>query len=122
MIKKDRYAQRARIKQRIRKIVAGTSERPRLTIYRSLKHIYAQIVDDSAGNTLVAASTRSKELRDKLKATKSPVSASKLVGVSLAQKALERNIDKVVFDRNGYRYHGNVKALADGAREGGLKF
>jgi len=122
MIKKDRYAQRARIKQRIRKIVAGTSERPRLTIYRSLKHIYAQIVDDSAGNTLVAASTRSKELRDKLKATKLPVSASKLVGVSLAQKALERNIDKVVFDRNGYRYHGNVKALADGAREGGLKF
>ncbi|MFQ5798952.1 MAG: 50S ribosomal protein L18 [Bacteroidota bacterium] len=122
MIKKDRYAQRARIKQRIRKIVAGTSDRPRLTIYRSLKHIYAQIVDDSVGNTLVAASTRSKELRDKLKATKSPVSASKLVGVSLAQKALERNIDKVVFDRNGYRYHGSVKALADGAREGGLKF
>lgn len=122
MIKYDRYAQRARIKQRIRRKVVGTPGRPRLTVYRSLKHIYAQIVDDSAGRTLVAVSTLSKDLRDSVKAAKSSVEASKLVGVSLAQKALERNIERVVFDRNGYRYHGNVKALADGAREGGLKF
>lgn len=122
MIKYDRYAQRARIKQRIRRKVVGTTGRPRLTVYRSLKHIYAQIVDDSAGRTLVAVSTLSKDLRDSVKAAKSSVEASKLVGVSLAQKALERNIERVVFDRNGYRYHGNVKALADGARQGGLKF
>lgn len=122
MIKYDRYAQRARIKQRIRRKVVGTPGRPRLTVYRSLKHIYAQIVDDSAGRTLVAVSTLSKDLRDSVKAVKSSVEASKLVGVSLAQKALERNIERVVFDRNGYRYHGNVKALADGARQGGLKF
>ncbi len=122
MIKKDRYGKRVRIKQRIRRRVAGTSERPRLTVHRSLRHVYAQIVDDSAGRTLVAASTLSKDLRDKVKEVKSSVEVSKLVGVVLAQKALEKSISKVVFDRSGYRYHGNVKALADGAREGGLKF
>ena len=122
MIKKDRYGRRVRIKQRIRRRVAGTSERPRLTVHRSLRHVYAQIVDDSAGRTLVAASTLSKDLHDKVKEVKSSVEVSKLVGVVLAQKALEKSISKVVFDRSGYRYHGNVKALADGAREGGLKF
>ncbi|MEE9187128.1 MAG: 50S ribosomal protein L18 [Bacteroidota bacterium] len=122
MIKKDRYGKRMHIKQRIRRRVAGTSERPRLTVHRSLRHVYAQIVDDSAGRTLVSASTLSKDLRDKVKEVKSSVEASKLVGVVLAQKALEKSISKVVFDRSGYRYHGNVKALADGAREGGLKF
>ncbi|MEE9288742.1 MAG: 50S ribosomal protein L18 [Bacteroidota bacterium] len=122
MIKKDRYGRRVRIKQRIRRRVAGTSERPRLTVHRSLRHVYAQIVDDSAGRTLVSASTLSKDLRDKVKEVKSSVEASKLVGVVLGQKALEKSISKVVFDRSGYRYHGNVKALADGAREGGLIF
>ena len=122
MSQKDQYVRRARIRQRIRKKVAGNSDRPRLTVYRSLKHIYAQLVDDSAGKTLLAVSTLSRDLRDKLKATKSTVESSRLVGLSLAQKAVERNIDKVVFDRNGYRYLGNVKALAEGAREGGLKF
>ncbi len=110
------------IKQRIRRRVAGTSERPRLTVHRSLRHVYAQIVDDSAGRTLVSASTLSKDLRDKVKEVKSSVEASKLVGVVVGQKALEKSISKVVFDRSGYRYHGNVKALADGAREAGLKF
>ncbi len=122
MIKKDRYGKRALIKQRVRRLAVGTSERPRLSVYRSLKHIYAQIVDDSSGRTLVASSTLSKDLGDKVKSVKSRVEASKLVGSSLAQKAIEKNIRKVVFDRNGYRYHGNVKALADGAREGGLQF
>jgi len=122
MIKKDRESRRAYIKARVRNKVTGTPDRPRLTVYRSLKHIYAQLVDDTAGKTLIAASTLSKDLRDKVKGTKSAIETSKMVGVSLAKKALEKKIESVVFDRNGYRYHGNVKALAEGAREGGLKF
>jgi large subunit ribosomal protein L18 len=122
MINKDRHARRQRIKQHIRRRVFGTIERPRLTVYRSLKHLYAQVVDDVEGKTLVAASTVSKDLRDALKQVKGQKELAKQVGIAVAKKAIEKNIKKVVFDRNGYLYHGIVKALADGAREGGLEF
>jgi large subunit ribosomal protein L18 len=122
MIKKDRKVTRQRIKQRIRKKVFGTPSRPRLTVYKSLHHIYAQIVDDLNGKTLVSASSNLKELRDELKPVKSKMQVSKLVGAYTAKKALEASIKSVVFDRSGYQYHGHVKALADGAREGGLQF
>ena len=122
MITKDRAAFRRRVKQRIRKHVFGTPKRPRLTVYRSLHHIYAQIVDDTTGKTLVSSSSNMKELRDQLKSVKKRIEISKLVGVHAAKKALAQSIQAVVFDRNGYRYHGKIKALADGAREGGLKF
>ena len=122
MIIKHRIELRQRIKQRIRKKVLGTPDRPRLTVYRSLHHVYAQIVDDASGKTLVSSSTTGKELREQLKSVKSRMQISKLVGMDLAKRALAKKIQSVVFDRNGYRYHGNVKALADGAREGGLKF
>lgn len=113
---------RLRAKIKIRKRITGTLERPRLTVYRSLDNIYAQIIDDTSGNTLVSVSSLSKELTDKLKSVKGKIDPGKLVGNLLAQKAVEKNIKSVVFDRNGYRYHGRVKALADGAREGGLTF
>jgi large subunit ribosomal protein L18 len=110
---------RLRIKQRIRKIVSGTSERPRLTVFRSNKEIYAQLVDDLAGNTIVAASTKSKDF-EKEKVNKSV--QAKQVGNLIAKKAKAAGIESVVFDRNGYLYHGRIKSLAEGAREGGLKF
>ena len=119
--KSEKKNKRLRRKIRIRKKIRGTSERPRLTVYRSLKYIYAQIIDDEAGHTLVAASTLEKELREKLKSTKD-IEAAKTVGELIAKRALEKGIEKVVFDRNGYKYHGRVKALADAAREAGLKF
>lgn len=112
---------RLRVKRRIRNKISGTPERPRLSVFRSNKHIYAQIIDDEAGHTLVSASTRSKELAGQLEG-KTKVEQAMLVGKLLAEKALKANISQVVFDRNGYKYHGRVKALADGAREGGLKF
>jgi large subunit ribosomal protein L18 len=121
MIKKNKNI-RLRSKIKIRKKMSGVKERPRLTIYRSLNNMYAQLIDDSEGNTLVSASSMSKELKEELKNSKGKISKSKMVGVLLAKKALEKNISEVVFDRNGYRYHGRVKAIADGAREGGLKF
>ncbi len=113
---------RERSKTRIRKKVFGTFETPRLTVYRSLNHVYAQVIDDTSGNTLVAASTLSKEIADSLKQAKGKAAKGKLVGNLLAKKAIEKNITTVVFDRNGYRYHGRIQAIADGAREGGLKF
>ncbi|MFZ2324162.1 MAG: 50S ribosomal protein L18 [Ignavibacteriaceae bacterium] len=121
MIKKKTNS-RIRSKTRIRKKISGTAEVPRLTIYRSLNQMYAQIVDDSTGNTLVAASSLSKEILDEIKNSKGKLSKSKLVGSLIAKKAKEKNILNVVFDRNGYRYHGRVQAIAEGAREAGLKF
>jgi len=110
---------RLRIKQRIRKIISGTSERPRLTVFRSNKEIYAQIIDDLAGNTIIAASTKSKDFEnEKINKT----NQAKKVGNLIAKKAKEAGIVSVVFDRNGYLYHGRIKSLAEGAREGGLKF
>ncbi len=106
---------------RVRKKVFGTSERPRLSVYKSLKHIYAQIVDDTKGVTLVSASTLDKELRDKL-AELTKTEEAREVGRLIAKRALEKGIKKVVFDRGGFIYHGRIKALAEGAREGGLEF
>ena len=122
MITKDRLAHRLRIKEKVRRKVYGTPERPRLSVYRSLNHIYAQIVDDTTGRTLVSVSTLSKDVREQLNGVKGKTGAGKLVGLTAAKKALEKNIKEVVFDRGGFLYHGRVKALADGAREGGLKF
>jgi len=110
---------RLRIKNRIRKVVSGTEARPRLAVYRSNKEIYAQLIDDLTGNTISAASSRDKDISS-AKATKAEV--AKLVGKALAEKALKAGVETVSFDRGGYLYHGRVKQLAEGAREGGLKF
>lgn len=115
----SKIQRRHRIKHRIRKIVSGNATRPRLSVFRSNKEINAQLIDDVAGNTLVAASSREKGLTSK-KGTKIEIAG--LVGKTLAEKALKAGIEKVAFDRNGFLYHGRVKALADGAREAGLKF
>jgi large subunit ribosomal protein L18 len=106
---------------RIRKKVMGTAERPRLAVYRSLNHIYAQLVDDLSGRTILTVSSLSKEVVP-AKSTKGKLDASKLVGKHIATLAKEKGIDRVCFDRGGYLYHGRVKAVADGAREGGLNF
>ena len=116
---KTARAARQRRHERVRKTVAGTPARPRLAVYRSLTHIYAQVIDDEQGRTLVAASDVEKELRD-VKGNKSE--RAKAVGAQLAQKAKAAGVTAVVFDRGGNRYHGRVKALAEAAREGGLKF
>jgi large subunit ribosomal protein L18 len=105
---------------RVRKKVSGSAERPRLGVFRSSKHIYAQVINDEEGKTLVSASTLDKELG--LNGSASTVDAAKAVGRMLAQRAAEKGIRTVVFDRGGYLYHGRVAALADGAREGGLEF
>ena len=112
---------RSRRKQRVRKKVQGTAERPRLTVYRSLRHIYAQIINDNTGQTLAAASTLSKQLRGTLQAMGN-TEAAQAVGELVAQEALERGIKKVVFDRNGFIYHGRIKTLAEAARQKGLEF
>ena len=118
---KVRSAALQRRRRRIRKKVTGHASLPRLAVYRSLKHIYAQVVDDDVQRTLVAASSRSKKIRDELKSGGN-VEAARAVGRLVAQEALEKNIRSVVFDRGGRIYHGRVKALAEGAREAGLEF
>jgi len=112
----------ARLKRqaRVRKKIIGTPERPRLSVYRSASHIYAQVIEDGTGRTLVAASTLSKDVAGSLK-SKGNVEAAKAVGVAIAKEALAKNIETVVFDRNGFLYQGRVQALADAAREAGLK-
>ena len=107
--------------KRVRKKVFGTAERPRLCVYKSLKYIYAQIIDDEKGHTLVAASSLEPEIKSRLTSTKS-IEAAQYVGKVIAERAKEKGITKVVFDRGGYPYHGRVKALADAAREAGLEF
>ncbi len=111
-----RTSRRTRIKMGIRKDLEGTSQRPRLSVFRSNKAIYAQIIDDSKGHTIASASSADMEK------TKLNKDASKSVGKKVAEMALASGVNEIVFDRNGYLYHGNVKALAEGAREGGLKF
>lgn len=106
---------------RVRQKVYGTPEKPRLNVYRSNNHIYAQIIDDVNGNTLTQASSLDKELREKLESTHNK-EAAKLVGELVGKRALDKGIDTVVFDRGGYIYHGRIQELADGAREAGLKF
>ncbi len=121
MVKKSRHSARKRRHMRLRNKVFGTAERPRLSVYRSLNHMYAQIIDDTEGKTLVAASSLEPELNDKLSSTKDK-NAAKQVGLLLAQRAKEKGITQVVYDRGGNIYHGRIAALADGAREGGLEF
>ncbi len=121
MAKVNRRVARLRRHARVRRRVAGTSERPRLNVYRSLKHIYAQIIDDSTGRTLVSASTLDKGLRDEISQLEVHEQA-KAVGRAVAERAKAAGIDTVVFDRGGYLYHGRVKAVAEGSREAGLNF
>ncbi|ABV33161.1 MULTISPECIES: 50S ribosomal protein L18 [Pseudothermotoga] len=122
MIKKeDRKFKRIKRHLRIRKKVFGTSERPRLSVFRSEKHIYAQIIDDTKGHTLVSASTLDPDLRARIAKTYNK-EAAKEVGKLVAQKALSKGISQVVFDRGGFKFHGRIRELADAAREAGLKF
>ena len=122
MIKKNsRQETRVKKHDRIRNRFSGTAERPRLAVFRSNNHMYAQIIDDTVGNTLVAASTLDKDVKDKLEKTNN-VEAAKYLGTVVAKKALEKGIKEVVFDRGGFIYHGKVAALADAAREAGLQF
>ena len=119
--RKDRKQTRARVHLRIRKVVNGTPERPRLVVFRSLKNVAAQIIDDVAGKTLVSASTDEKELREGLKHCGNKA-AGKAIGTVIAKRAKEKGVTQVVFDRAGFRYHGVVKELADAARAAGLRF
>ncbi|MBP9191946.1 MAG: 50S ribosomal protein L18 [Ignavibacteria bacterium] len=111
-----------RIRHQIRKKVSGTSEKPRLVVYRSSLHIYAQLIDDVNAKTIASVSTKSKDVAEKISGIKGKIGKSKEIGKITAEKAKASNISSVVFDRNGYLYHGRVKALAEGAREGGLNF
>jgi large subunit ribosomal protein L18 len=121
MTVKIKHEKRARRHRRVRKKAVGTPERPRLNVYRSLKHIYAQVIDDTAQETLVSASSCEEAFKALGKSGGNAEGALE-VGKLVAKRALEKNIKQVVFDRGGYRYHGRVEALADGARQGGLKF
>ena len=115
---KQRVMARNRVRERIRTKVSGTAERPRLAVFKSLKHIYAQVIDDASGRTIVSASSR-----DSDSATKGAnAAAAKALGALIAKKAKDKGVKRVIFDRGGYLYHGNIKALADAARENGLEF
>ncbi len=118
-MKTNNSFQRSRIRRRIRGKIAGTSARPRLSVFRSNKQIYAQIIDDSNGTTLAAASSRDKDFASK---TITKIEQAKLVGQLIAERAKAAEVETVVFDRGGYIFHGRIKSLAEGAREGGLKF
>ncbi|MBO4779418.1 MAG: 50S ribosomal protein L18 [Selenomonadaceae bacterium] len=118
LLKADKNQTRQKRHLRVRNRVAGTAERPRLNVFRSLAHIYAQIIDDDKGMTLAAASSLDKDFKGK----GGNIAAAKAVGAAIAKKALEKGISEVVFDRGGYIYHGRIAALAEAAREGGLKF
>ncbi len=122
MNKKKNIDRRKKLKFKIRKKIFGTPEKPRLVVFRSNKHIYAQVVDDINHKTLLQVSTLSKEVKQKINDIPGKVAKAKVVGNVVAETAKNLNISKVVFDRGGYLYHGRVKAIADGAREGGLKF
>ncbi|MFZ2493030.1 MAG: 50S ribosomal protein L18 [Thermoanaerobaculia bacterium] len=115
---KHRVVSRERIRERIRHKVRGTAERPRLAVFKSLKHFYVQVIDDASGQTIAAASTMDKDASAK----GSSSASAKAVGQLIAQKAKDKGVTRVVFDRGGYLYHGNIKALADAARENGLEF
>jgi len=122
MVLQESRDERRRVRHlRLRRRVVGTADRPRLSVFRSLKHIYAQVIDDQQGRTLVAASTREPEIASQVQGLRR-VEQSRVVGRVLAERAREKGIVRVVFDRGGYAYHGRVRALAEGAREGGLEF
>jgi large subunit ribosomal protein L18 len=124
MLREERLKKKnlARRRKRVRKKIFGTQERPRLCVYKSLRQIQAQLVDDGTGRTLVAVSSLAPELRSQVKPGDNKIATSKKVGLFLAQRAKELGINRVVFDRNRYPYHGRIKSLAEGAREGGLGF
>jgi large subunit ribosomal protein L18 len=115
-----RNERRKRRHYRVRRKVQGTPERPRLNVFRSLKHIYAQVIDDRAGHTLVAASTLDPEVQERIE-DMGPVDQAKVVGETVAKRALDAGVSRVIFDRAGYKYHGRVAAVAEGAREAGLE-
>jgi large subunit ribosomal protein L18 len=117
----DRKQRRERIKRRYRGVVRGTSDRPRLTVFRSLRYVYAQVIDDDRGVTLVSASTLDKAAAGDLKSTAN-LTAGKRLGTVIAERAKDQGISTVVFDRGGFKFHGVIRAIADGAREAGLKF
>jgi large subunit ribosomal protein L18 len=121
---KTRDDRRQRIKYRIRRRVSGTVERPRLTIFRSVSHVYVQVVDDASGKTIASASTVEPSVKGALakKATGGNVAGAKAIGKTIAERLIEKGVKRVVFDRNGFLYHGRVKAVADAAREAGLEF
>lgn len=121
MAKATRSQARQRRHIRVRRKVHGTAARPRLNVYRSMHHIYAQVIDDEVGHTLVSASSLDKQLRGDLDSL-TPVEQAKAIGKAIAERAQEKGIETVVFDRGGYPYHGRVRALAEGSREGGLVF
>jgi large subunit ribosomal protein L18 len=121
MFKKD-YKKRNRKKAKVRKKISGTTDVPRISVFRSLTQIYAQVVDDSTGKTIVSASSKSKEIEAEVKKAKNKIEVSKIVGNLLAKKAEEKGVKKAVFDKSSYTYHGRIKALADGVRDGGIKF
>ena len=120
--KNEKLAARLRRKKRIRKKIFGTPERPRLVVHRSARHIYAQLVDDLNQRTLTGVSTLTPEVRQQLNGVPGKIEKARIVGKVIAEKARQLGIERVVFDRSGYRYHGRVKAVAEGAREGGLQF
>ncbi|HEY6137488.1 MAG TPA: 50S ribosomal protein L18 [Thermoanaerobaculia bacterium] len=115
---KQRVVSRQRVKERIKRKVQGTAQRPRLAVFRSLKYIYAQVIDDASGKTIASASSREKDSGAK----GANAAAAKAVGALIAKKAQDKGVKQVVFDRGGYQFHGNIKALADAARENGLEF
>lgn len=119
---KRKQLRRLRRKLRVRKKIVGIADRPRLSVYRSLKHIYAQIIDDERGHTLVSASTLDREIRPLVAGVRPKTAQAEVVGRILAERALKLGIQKVAFDRNGYKYHGRIKALAEAARQAGLQF
>jgi len=119
---KDKKANRLKRKRRVRKKIEGSSERPRLTVFKTARHMYAQIIDDSKGITLLSASTISKDIKSKAKGIGGNIKGAKLIGETLGKKGKQKGIEGVIFDRNGFLYHGRIKALADAARENGLKF
>jgi len=118
----SRAEARLKRKKRVRKKVTGTPERPRLSVYRSLRHIYVQIIDDTAAETLIDASSLSKDIKSLTQGKAGNIEGATIIGKSIAERALKKGIKRVVFDRNGFLYHGRIKALADSAREHGLEF
>ncbi|MEX0681222.1 MAG: 50S ribosomal protein L18 [Balneolales bacterium] len=114
-------ARRTKIRQRVRSKISGTAEKPRISVFKSSKHLYAQVIDDQAQTTLVSASSLSKDIQGDLKG-KAKQEQAEIIGEYLGKKAVEQGVKKVIFDRSGYRYHGVVKNLAEGARKGGLQF
>jgi large subunit ribosomal protein L18 len=122
IVKKSRNGERKRRHVRVRKNLFGTSQKPRLVVFKSLKHIYAQVIDDIKGETLVAANTLQKDVADQLKDDMNKKQVAEVVGKAVAKKAKQKGIEEVVFDRGGYKYQGRIAALADAARKDGMKF